>query len=52
MKNWKKLSLWILATVTVGVLANRVEFSMLKAQAEERYADLQNFTKVLNLVQQ
>ncbi len=38
--------------IGVGLLASRLDWSIMKAQAEERYADLQNFSKVLNLVQQ
>src|SRR5882757_2238767 len=38
--------------IGVGLLGSRLDFSILKAQAEERYADLQNFSKVLNLIQQ
>jgi carboxyl-terminal processing protease len=30
----------------------RIDFSIARAQAEEKYSDLQNFSKVLNLVQQ
>lgn len=35
-----------------GLFFDKLEISTLKAQAQERYSDLQNFTKVLNLVQQ
>lgn len=36
----------------LGVFSTKFEWSVMKAYAENRYADLQNFTKVLNLVQQ
>ncbi len=38
--------------ITVSLLASRFDWSLLKAEAEERYSELQNFSKVLNLVQQ
>ena len=38
---------------TLGIWgAKHFEVGTLKAQAEERYSDLQNFSKVLNLIQQ
>lgn len=38
--------------VGTGMLISRLDWSVLKAEAEERYSELQNFSKVLNLVQQ
>ena len=38
--------------IGVGLLVSRLDWSIVQAQAEERYTDLQNFSKVLNLVQQ
>lgn len=38
--------------VGLSLAIERLEFSTLKAEAEERYTELQNFSKVLNLVQQ
>lgn len=48
----KKYLLAVVALIGVVVLSSRLELSMLKASAQERYAELQNFSKVLNLVQQ
>lgn len=36
----------------LGVFATKFEWDVMRAYANNRYADLQNFTKVLNLVQQ
>lgn len=36
----------------LGVASTHFQWSMVRAVAADRYADLQNFTKVLNLVQQ
>jgi carboxyl-terminal processing protease len=41
-----------LLVVVAGLTASRFNWSVMKAEAEEKYADLQNFSKVLNLVQQ
>ncbi len=38
--------------VGVGVVLSNFNISMLSAYGQDRYADLQNFTKVLNMVQQ
>jgi carboxyl-terminal processing protease len=38
--------------IIFAVAITQLNFSSLKAQAEERYSELQNFAKVLNLVQQ
>ena len=38
--------------LSVGAGSTYFQFDVVKAYAEDRYADLQNFTKVLNLVQQ
>lgn len=35
-----------------GILSTKLDFQILTAHAEDRYADLQNFAKVLNYVQQ
>lgn len=46
---------WGLALVlafTLGLLTPALRFAVTSASAEDRYADLQNFTKVLNLIQQ
>lgn len=43
---------FILTVIIVLVYLGNFKFSFLSAIAEERYADLQNFSKVLNLVQQ
>ncbi len=53
---WKKLipnsTLLFVVGLGLGVGSSYFQWDVLKAQAENRYADLQNFTKVLNLVQQ
>ncbi len=38
--------------LTAGIGISRLDWSMVQAQAEEKYTELQNFSKVLNLVQQ
>lgn len=43
---------FLILTLGFGMWTDRIQVSTIKAQAEERYADLQNFSKVLNLVQQ
>ncbi len=50
----KKSRIYIVvaAAVIFSTFVGRFEISTLKAIAEERYADLQNFAKVLNLIQQ
>ena len=52
MKNYLKKS-FLLFTLTAGLIAlsTRIEWSVARAEAEERYSDLQNFAKVLNLIQ-
>lgn len=40
------------AVIGIVIASNRFELSVLKASAQERYSELQNFSKVLNLVQQ
>ena len=52
MRNWKQTVALAAFAIGVGFLITRIDVSMLQAQAEERYTELQNFTKVLNLVQQ
>lgn len=53
-KQWKKRGLILAAVVLVGVgaLSQRLNIGIITAYAEDRYSDLQNFSKVLNLVQQ
>jgi carboxyl-terminal processing protease len=50
-----KLKKWILIfglLLSSVLIVDHLEFSVIKATAQERYADLQNFSKVLNLIQQ
>lgn len=49
-KYWKTYLLGALLLLALLIMAQ--SGFQLRAQAEERYADLQNFTKVLNLIQQ
>ncbi len=52
----KRKTLLIVFSITlvglVGRLSNHLDWTMVKAQGEERYAELQSFSKVLNLIQQ
>jgi carboxyl-terminal processing protease len=41
-----------LALICSFLLISKVDFQVLRASAQERYSELQNFSKVLNLVQQ
>lgn len=52
MKINLKLAGIVSVLIIVVILSAKMNFSMLAAQAEEKYSDLQNFSKVLNLVQQ
>lgn len=52
MKQQHKYLLFAAGVLTMGLLASKLNFSMIKAHAEEKYTELQNFSKVLNLVQQ
>ncbi|MFN7727630.1 MAG: S41 family peptidase [Bdellovibrio sp.] len=53
MKNrWILWGVSLAMAFTIGALAPAVRFAFTTASAEDRYGDLQNFTKVLNLVQQ
>ena len=47
-----QLAAIIIAAVLMGAVFDKIEVSTLKAQAQERYSELQNFSKVLNLIQQ
>lgn len=38
--------------IGIGCVFQKLEFSMLTAYGQDRYADLQNFSKVLNMIQQ
>ena len=38
--------------IGIGCVFQKLEFSMLSAYGQDRYADLQNFSKVLNMIQQ
>ncbi len=53
---WKsrkfKMGLLLISIFFCGILSTKLDVQMLTAQAEDRYSDLQNFTKVLNYVQQ
>ena len=53
---WKskklKMGLLLISFFFCGILSTKLDIKMLTAHAEDRYADLQNFTKVLNYVQQ
>lgn len=51
-KNWLLWGCALLIAFTAGVFAPALRFAVNTAMAEDRYEDLQNFTKVLNLVQQ
>jgi len=42
----------IALAVGIGIASSSLHLGMNSAWAEERYEDLQNFTKVLNLIQQ
>lgn len=50
----KHLRKFLLASslILIGFAASKFDYSMLKAQAEDRYSELQLFSKVLNMVQQ
>jgi carboxyl-terminal processing protease len=53
--NLKKVILATVALMGLALLSNHVDWSLMKAEAEEKvqekYSDLQNFAKVLNLIQ-
>lgn len=49
---WSQFVLVLFLGVGASLIFERLEFSILKASAQERYAELQNFSKVLNLIQQ
>jgi carboxyl-terminal processing protease len=56
-RNWMRRPATQLATIVfgavlMGIAFDHVEITTLKAHAQERYTELQNFSKVLNLVQQ
>ena len=46
------MGLLLISIFFCGILSTKLDIQMLAAHAEDRYADLQNFTKVLNYVQQ
>ena len=51
-KTWILWGVSLVMAFAIGALAPAVRFAFTTASAEDRYGDLQNFTKVLNLVQQ
>ncbi len=51
-KTWILWGASIAVAFVIGLVAPALRFAVNTAAAEDRYADLQNFTKVLNLVQQ
>jgi carboxyl-terminal processing protease len=52
MKNHlKKALLLIFSFSGLVLIVSQVDWSVMKAEAEERYTELQNFAKVLNLIQ-
>lgn len=46
------MGLLLMSIFFCGILSTKLDFQILTAHAEDRYADLQNFAKVLNYVQQ
>lgn len=52
MKINQRIVVFAMITFLAGYGFSFLSFTALKAQAEERYTELQNFSKVLNLVQQ
>lgn len=47
-----KISMVVVVLIGTGMLVSQLRWGVLTAQAQERYGDLQNFAKILNLVQQ
>jgi len=52
MKKHLVRTLGILFVFFIGALSTKLDYSFLKAQAQDRYNELQLFSKVLNMVQQ
>lgn len=52
MKTHIKQGLFVLILIVSGYGLSRLNFEVLRAEAQDRYVELQNFSKVLNIIQQ